>query len=642
MRTRHPRGRALLLGATGAALLAGAPGAADERYVPLASSFTPLGDLAGGTFRSVANGVSADGVVVVGEAMDANGLAAFRWTPASGMEALGDLPGGAVRSVAYAVSADGATIVGIGSSSASGDSYSEGFLWTSAGGMLGLGDLPGGWPASAARSVSADGSVVVGSTSTGSALFQACRWAPSGGGPGGPVALPDLAGGDDWSVAWDVSDDGGRIVGQGWGANGVLAADLSTSGATPLAAVPGAFASAALAVSGDGTVAVGHGMDSGGTHAVRWTPSGAEFLGDLPGGSDGSSALDCSRDGSVVVGYGTDDLGAAAFVWTPAGGMLPLRDVLRDLGVPGLGGWRLVRATGISADGRTVVGEGLNPAGETEAWVAHLGVALEPEFGFLPLSLRAKKDARKPARSRLDLTALADLGTDPADLSAPLTIRIGSLVLEAPAFSRGRKPVWTSTDGGLTVKLTPVADTSKVTVDLAFRGELRGVPTEGDLDLIAEGPSLSGWASATVRRGRYVLGPPEGDLAFPLIHLLAVRGSVPDAKPHSFRIAACLAGGVVPPPVPQDLRVVVGAFEQEIPASAFTTKRGRHQFSGAAPGITKVVVDFGSEAMTVDAKGISLGALAQGPNPVRVLVEYGKGRFDRTVLLARKKNALRY
>jgi len=51
--------------------------------------------------------------------------------------------------------------------------------------------------------------------------------------------------------------------------------------------------------------------------------------------------------------------------------MLPLADVLTGLGVD-LSGWVLHDATDISADGRTIVGCGTNPAGVPEAFVAYI------------------------------------------------------------------------------------------------------------------------------------------------------------------------------------------------------------------------------------------------------------------------------
>ena len=50
--------------------------------------------------------------------------------------------------------------------------------------------------------------------------------------------------------------------------------------------------------------------------------------------------------------------------------MRNLKSILADnLGV-NLNGWQLKYATGVSADGMTIVGYGTNPDGNTEGWIA--------------------------------------------------------------------------------------------------------------------------------------------------------------------------------------------------------------------------------------------------------------------------------
>jgi probable HAF family extracellular repeat protein len=132
--------------------------------VAWSQSITWLGTLPGGGY-SEARGVSANGAVVVGFAVNAAGLPrAFRWTASGGMQDLGTLPGFNM-SYADAVSADGSVVVGTAVYVVY-DEYdyfyfSRAFRWTAAGGMQGLGTLPGGGR-SAASGVSADGAVVVG------------------------------------------------------------------------------------------------------------------------------------------------------------------------------------------------------------------------------------------------------------------------------------------------------------------------------------------------------------------------------------------------------------------------------------------------------------------------------------------------
>jgi uncharacterized membrane protein len=91
-------------------------------------------------------------------------------------------------------------------------------------------------------------------------------------------------------------------------------------------------------------------------------------LGDLPGGALDSQANAVSADGSTVVGFGGSASGQRAFIWDPTHGMRELDQVLTGLGLS-LTGWTLSTATGVSADGQTIVGSGIGPEGTTEAWL---------------------------------------------------------------------------------------------------------------------------------------------------------------------------------------------------------------------------------------------------------------------------------
>jgi probable HAF family extracellular repeat protein len=177
---------------------------------------TGLGDLPGGAGISRANGISADGSVIVGTGTSASGTEAFRWTAATGMVGLGDLPGSSFRSDATAISADGTVIVGNSASSTG----SEAFRWTAATGMQGLGVWPGSPNAvSRAFDVNADGTVIVGNAIVGGT--EAVVWRNSGD----IERLWDvlLSAGvnpaaDGWTLlqsANAVSDDGLTIVGTG-------------------------------------------------------------------------------------------------------------------------------------------------------------------------------------------------------------------------------------------------------------------------------------------------------------------------------------------------------------------------------------------------------------------------------------------
>jgi probable HAF family extracellular repeat protein len=329
-----------------------------------------LGDLPGGDFYSAAYGVSADGTVVVGDSTAALGGEAFRWTRAGGMVGLGDLPGGDFSSRAYGVSGDGTVVVGE-STSASGNTAA--FRWTAQDGMVSVGGLPG-HAFSVATAVSADGTVVVGHSSTDAGPGEAFRWTAAEG----IVGLGILPGGAS-SQAYGVAGDGTVVVGASSTAQGYEAfrwtAQEGIVGLGHLGAPGGRFFSGAYGVSADGTVIVGQSLTAAGnSEAFRWTAAGGMVgLGDLPGGPFNSQAHGISGDGTLVVGTSITAQGQEAFLWDQAHGMRRLHDVLtQDFGLD-LTGWWLEDARAISADGRTIVGTGFNPAHVAEAWIAHLG-----------------------------------------------------------------------------------------------------------------------------------------------------------------------------------------------------------------------------------------------------------------------------
>ncbi len=331
-------------------------------------SFMGLGTLPGDD-NSLGLGVSADGTVVVG----ATGLRggyhdAFRWTAATGMVSIA--AGGKNFAFAHAVSGDGLVVAGVGDPDGGGNSA---FRWTAAGGMVRL-SRPAGWGYSDSYSVSFDGSVVSGYC-YGPGGKRAVIWTDAGKGGGvmqdlgtlsttcGPLSFSQGYGG--------ISADGTVVSGDGsadvqycsghvfrWTSNGSGGGTMQDLGH-----LPGPFATDSLAfgLSADGLVVVGSSQASNNDQAFRWTSAGGmQDIGFALTGGEGSSEADAANaDGSVVVGYasipGADDL--HAFMWTSELGSVDLNVYLPSVGI-NLSGWVLKYATGVSADGRTIVGYG--------------------------------------------------------------------------------------------------------------------------------------------------------------------------------------------------------------------------------------------------------------------------------------------
>jgi probable HAF family extracellular repeat protein len=181
-----------------------------------------LGDLPGASnFDSHANGISADGSVIVGQGSSPSGSPrAFRWTSSGGMTDLGDLPGGTNFNWANAVSANGTTIVGL-AHTATGPVEGDGFRWTAASGMVSLGEFPGGSNRIEPLAVSGDGSIIAGYVTTGIYSFaSAFVWdAAHGLRDFKSVLLNDygLTSVQSWNIAYvySVSADGLTFVGMG-------------------------------------------------------------------------------------------------------------------------------------------------------------------------------------------------------------------------------------------------------------------------------------------------------------------------------------------------------------------------------------------------------------------------------------------
>jgi probable HAF family extracellular repeat protein len=295
-----------------------------------------------GGFQSHGMAISADGSVIAGYGKQSYFSIdlAFRWTASGGIQYLPSGPSvWAIQSLA--MSGDGSVITGIGLDRSEGwDNYFP-FFWSQASGVIDLysyfhsvGVDTTGWlfDVNAVTGLSYDGSVIVGN---GTYNGQTRAWI---------AVVPEPA------TLW-VLCLGGLCLGRGRSRRrrnnihcnakqlGVRASTrflprltalicCVTSG--PLLVAAPSFThlgpdTRAYSVSADGAVVVGQSdFSTNAPEAFRWTaPTGLVGLGDLPGGTFGSSAQAASRDGSVIVGYGNGPAGEEAFRWTASGNGQP-------------------------------------------------------------------------------------------------------------------------------------------------------------------------------------------------------------------------------------------------------------------------------------------------------------------------------
>ncbi len=321
-----------------AALLAGIPALAAASH-----SFTLIDG------ASSAAGVSADGSIVAGSGVGG----AYYWTVDGGRVDVGGTS-------AVGISGDGSTITG----NMTDAGLTVAGLWTSNGGWQSLGGIPGGEPSgtslSSAYAVNYDGTVAVGLAWEDAGTALAFKWTLETG----MLPLPNF--GERSARANGVSDNGNWVGGWdtiSWGGRRACLWNSDGTAEHILDGVVDDGFGEIYWVSDDGSFAVGSTYDGYG--GFRWTrDGGAELFDLLPGTPEfgGGWATAATEDGSVIVG-GQDngDFWSPewnAWIVTDAGGKVALVDLLADQGITLPSGYRMASASGVSADGRTIVGWG--------------------------------------------------------------------------------------------------------------------------------------------------------------------------------------------------------------------------------------------------------------------------------------------
>lgn len=230
-----------------------------------------------------------------------------------------------------------------------GSNGQTGAVWTASDGSRLIRTITPGVMVFNAEDISASGEYIIGRGRTnGSTLLQLMRWSAAGG----MDLITDPGFSSGYAIA--CSYDGRLLVGTANNSFGVRW--TAATGIERLdAAAPTTAAIIPTACSADGRVVVGAITTGSGFHAWRWTREAGLVELPFPAGVTGtSSAYGVSSDGRVVVGEagGSHD----ATIWDAANGTRLLRSVVvLQSGVdPGA----LAGARGVSADGRTVGGNG--------------------------------------------------------------------------------------------------------------------------------------------------------------------------------------------------------------------------------------------------------------------------------------------
>jgi uncharacterized membrane protein len=357
------------------------------------TTFTPLGDLPGGTFGSVARGISNDGTIVVGQSMIDGGFSAgFRWSAPTGMTPLA-VPAGWPVADCLDISGDGSTLLGSGITSSKLKSHMAALYWTRDLDPISLDALFEPY------------SMLTGSTFDATRFIGADRvgWSHEPGfnssyafiynAGDGVTYLPDLPGSqgffDNCGPA-DIAANEQFIVGFGETTTTIDAVVWTNVAGQwqvqSLGHLPGGFGfSQAMAISAEGNHVSGIAATAIGYEPFMWTAQEAGgasamiSLGSSPHDDYRAGAVSAMRaDGRVVIGSWAWGLlpsletPGIAFMWSANRGMRDLQDVLvGDAGL-NLDGWSLTAATDMTPDGGVIIGNAANPQGHQEAWMVRL------------------------------------------------------------------------------------------------------------------------------------------------------------------------------------------------------------------------------------------------------------------------------
>lgn len=354
-----------------------------------AATFHGLGTLAGGNY-SFGIALSGDGNVAVGNATAPDGASfdrrSFRWTEATGMQSLGSIDdtniGGTFRDEVHGVSSDGSLVIGMLNTL-------HVYVWSQSSGCqqlpnAGVQDQDTTWT----YGISSNASMIVANQKDDGGRIHSICWTNMNG----PFPLFDDGG--QYSTAIAVSDDGSTVTGSISPYQQYTYRWTAASGAQLLTNDGGVFqGSWPQGMSRDGSVIVGVAYSENLNHEemYRWTAdTGLVGLGIVSGDAN-SEGFGVSNDGNTIVGgagpsfNGQDGDTTTALIWRPQWGLRHLIDVLTNDYHLDLNGWQLTSARAVSTNGTVILGNGINPSGQQEAWIATIEpvVATQPP----PLSI---------------------------------------------------------------------------------------------------------------------------------------------------------------------------------------------------------------------------------------------------------------
>ncbi len=253
----------------------------------------------------------------------------------------------------------------------------------------------------------------------------------------------------------------------------------------------------------------------------------------------------------------------------------------------------------------------------------------DPIAGYL-LPKKATSVPGPPGKKRkvpgLSVSGTLDTGPNPVDYSSPTTVSIGG----GYDFPNGL----TTDDGGKTfvgegtfddislffeVK-PPKKGGAKAKFTLEADGDFSFSEKTGSVFLRFENDDVDATGQITLTDDEFKLRKIPGTVVLPAVNVTKLKAKLKgDGKDTLTLVLGFDSDGDLPA-TPSSLSVGLGGYGATIAGDQFTRKGSKDTFTGRSPGVTKAVVDYAKEKITVKVKNVDLGNYVEGPVPVTITV----------------------
>lgn len=264
---------------------------------------------------------------------------------------------------------------------------------------------------------------------------------------------------------------------------------------------------------------------------------------------------------------------------------------------------------------------------------------------FLPRKIAVKSNP-DPSKTKLTAQGYLDTGSQPVDLTAAAQLTIGSLVVDIPALAASPDgKTFTYVSGGLSFRVVKNPfGSSRAKFYLARTGDLAGaVSSSGPVPLRLRNGLFDAGCTVQLTNGGFRIFRTRGSLVAPNLFIVRASAALVGPGKDSLNLFVGLATAGATPDQASDVTVTFGsALQANIPAAAFQRKGDQYVFKGDVNGVTSVVLDYAKEVVSISGRGMDLGAFAEGPNPLTIVVGVGTDVRGVSVTASRIKKALKY